>query len=164
MAESPSFDRDFKLWVLLHQTRDAIQKTADKELRRFGLSPMEAALIFAVHSIGERATPAEISRWLFRESHSVSGLLDRMQKKGLVRRSKDLDKKNLVRVSLTDKARQFYNAYAEMKAIDTVLSCLSEEERDCLGASLEKLRDKALDVLGVERAIPFPGPFESTSS
>jgi len=159
MAEVPSLDRDFKLWVLLHQTRDAIQKTADKELRRFGLSPMEAALIYAVHSIGDRATPAEISRWLFRESHSVSGLLDRMQKKGLIRRSKDLDKKNLVRVSLTEKAQQFYNTYAEMKAIQAVLSCLSEADRECLGASLEKLRDRALDILGVEKAVPFPGPF-----
>lgn len=162
MTQSRSFDRDFKLWVLLHQTRDAVHKTAEKELRRFGLSPMEAALIFAVHSIGERATPAEISRWLFRESHSVSGLLDRMAKKGLVRRSKDLDKKNLVRVSLTEKAQQFYNTYAEIKAIDTVLSSLSEEEREQLGASLEKLRDTALDTLGVEREMPFPGPFESS--
>ena len=84
MIDLTSVDRDFKLWVLLHQTRDAVHKSAEKELRRFGLSPMEAALLFAVHAIGERATPAEISRWLFRESHSVSGLLDRMEKKGLV--------------------------------------------------------------------------------
>ena len=159
MTESPSFDRDFKLWVLLHQTRDAVYKMSEKELRRFDLSPMEAALIFAVHCIGERATPAEISRWLFRESHSVSGLLDRMQKRGLVRRSKDLDKKNLVRVSLTEKAKQFYNAYGEMKAIDRALSSLSEAERQQLGALLERLRDTALDAMGVERAMPFPGPF-----
>jgi len=158
MTAFPSVNRDFKLWVLLHQVRDAVHKASDKELRRLGLSPMEAALIFAVNAIGDRATPAEISRWLFRESHSVSGLLDRMEKKGLVRRSKDLEKRNLVRISLTEKAKQFYNTYAEMKVVESVLSVLSDEERQQLAKTLEELRDRALEVLGVEKEPPFPGP------
>lgn len=158
MIDLMSVDRDFKLWVLLHQTRDAVHKSAEKELRRFGLSPMEAALLFAVHAIGERATPAEISRWLFRESHSVSGLLDRMEKKGLVKRSKDLDRKNLVRISLTDKSAEFCGTYAEMKVIDRILGALSEEERQRLAAYLKRLRDRALEDLGIERELPFPGP------
>lgn len=158
MTDPATLDRDLKLWVLLHQTRDAAFKVGDKELRRLGISPMEAALIFAVQCIGDRATPAQISRWLFRESHSVSGLLDRMEKKGLIRRSKDLDRRNLVRISLTEKAQRFYNSYAEMKAIDTLLSVLSEEEQAQLGEYLQRLRDKALDVLGKEKELPFPGP------
>lgn len=158
MIDLTSVDRDFKLWVLLHQTRDAVHKSAEKELRRFGLSPMEAALLFAVHAIGERATPAEISRWLFRESHSVSGLLDRMEKKGLVKRSKDLERKNLVRISLTDKSADFCRTYAEMKVIDRILGALSQEERKRLAAYLKRLRDRALEDLGIERELPFPGP------
>lgn len=158
MIDLTSVDRDFKLWVLLHQTRDAVHKAAEKELRRFGLSPMEASLLFAVHAIGERATPAEISRWLFRESHSVSGLLDRMEKKGLVKRSKDLERRNLVRISLTDKSRQFYNTYAEMKVIDRILSSLTEDDRRKLAEYLTRLRDRAIEDLGIERELPFPGP------
>lgn len=102
MQDSSSVDRDYKLWVLLRQAADAIYKARSKELSPLGLSPMASAILFIILAIGERATPAEISRWMFREAHSVSGLLDRMEEKGLVRRTKDLEKKNLVRISLTD--------------------------------------------------------------
>ena len=50
--------------------------------------------------IGYRVTPAEISRRLLRESHSISQILNRMENKGLVRWVKDLERKNLVRLIL----------------------------------------------------------------
>ncbi len=154
----PPIDQDIKLWVLLHQTRDAAYKVTEKELRPLGLSPMEAGVLFVVNATGERATPAEISRWLFRESHSVSGLLDRMEQKGLVKRNKDLGKRNLVRISLTEKARKIADSYSEPKAIRRVLASLTEEQREQLGQLLQVLRDAELADLGFERALPFPGP------
>ena len=102
-------DQDYRLWVLLHQTRDAVHIARKKELGRFEISTIQAAALFIIQAIGEQATPAEISRWLFRKPHSVSGLLNRMEKEGLVKKTKDLDKKNLVRVTLTEKGRQAYN-------------------------------------------------------
>lgn len=154
----PPIDQDVKLWVLLHQTRDAAYKVTEKELRPLGLSPMEAAVMFVVNAADERATPAEISRWLFRESHSVSGLLDRMERRGLVKRNKDLQKKNLVRISLTEKAREIAESYAGPKAIHRILAALTDEQRDQLGECLQTLRDTLLADLGFERALPFPGP------
>jgi DNA-binding MarR family transcriptional regulator len=154
----PPIDQDVKLWVLLHQTRDAAYKVTEKELRPLGLSPMEAGVLFVVNATGERATPAEISRWLFRESHSVSGLLDRMEQKGLVKRNKDLEKRNLVRISLTDKAREIADSYLGTKTLHRILAALTEEQRQQLGQSLQILRDTALADLGFERALPFPGP------
>ena len=154
----PPIDRDLKLWVLLHQTRDAAYRATEKELRRVGISPIEAAVLFVVNSTGERATPAEISRWLFREAHSVSGLLDRMEHKGLVKRNRDLERKNLVRISLTDKGRRIANSYVETRAVHRILASLTEEQRGQLAQSLQTLRDTALDDLGFERKPPFPGP------
>lgn len=154
----PPIDEDLKLWVLLHQTRDAAYKVTEKELRRLDISPMEAAVLFVVNATGERATPAEISRWLFRESHSISGLLDRMEDKGLVRRNKDLDRRNLVRVSLTDKARDLAAEFDTPQLISRMLSTLSGEQRRQLAQCLQLLRDRALEELRIDKPPTFPPP------
>ena len=79
MQGASSADKDYELWVLLHQTKDAVYKARDKELMELGISPIMAAVLVIVEAIDGPATPAEISRWLFRESHTVSGLLQRME-------------------------------------------------------------------------------------
>jgi len=149
-------DEDFKLWGLLGQTADVVLRVRWKELNRYGISPIEAGVLFAIQAIGERATPAEITRWLLREPHTVSELLNRMEKEGLVTKTKDLERKNLVRVSITEKGRQAYRQSTKRKSIHKVMSTLSEEERRQLMASLEKLRNRALKELKVEHKPRFP--------
>jgi DNA-binding MarR family transcriptional regulator len=157
MKDFPSVDEDYKLWVLLNQAADTTLRARQKELDRYGISSAEAALLFAVQAIGERATPAEITRWLLREPHTVTELLNRMEKGGLVKKSKDLERKNLVRVSITEKGRQAYEQSTKRKSIHKVISSLSQQERQQLRLYLEKLRNKALGELREERPKPpFP--------
>lgn len=117
---------------------------------------MQAAVLFIVKAIGERATPAEISRWLFREPHTVFGLLDRMEEQGLVRRLNNLERKNLIRVVITKKGEEIYQRSRETKVIGTILSCLSSKQRQNLRSYLETLRDKTLEELRPRYQFPFP--------
>lgn len=112
--------------------------------------------MFVINALGDKATPAEISRWLFRESQSVSGILNRMEKQGLVRRDKDLGKKNLVRVALTEKGREVYGNCTKRESMHRIMASLSGEQRQQLIACLENLRDAALKYLGEEQEMPFP--------
>ena len=146
----------YELWVLLHQTRDAVYKAREKELRPYTVSPEQVAVLNTVQAIGNAATPAEISRWLFRESHSVSGILSRMQKQGLVRRVKDLDKKNLVRVEITERGQQILSQSTKREVINRIMSTLSPQECQQLRSCLDKLLGKALMELGMERKLVFP--------
>lgn len=157
MEDISSADQDYKLGVLLHQARDAVFKARDKELRQHGISsPIQAAVLFIVRAIGGEATPAKISRWLLREPHSVSAILNRMEKEGLVRKTKDLEKKNLIRVTLTEKGQKAYDQSRESKCIKRILSSLSKEQQEQLLLLLWTLRNKALEELGMEGKIPFP--------
>lgn len=151
-----STDKDFELSVLLNITSDAILRARDKELSKHGISSIEAGVLFIVQAVGDRTIPAEISRWIFREQHTVSALLSRMVKKGLIRKTKDLEKKNLVRVSLTDKGKQAYENSLGRESIHQIMSALSEEERQQLSLSLRTLRDKAFEALRIEYKPPFP--------
>ncbi len=78
MLENPTYN----LWILLSQTRTAIFKAREKELGQYGITVVEAGAYFTIKSIGGQTTPAQISRWLFREHHTITALLNSMERKG----------------------------------------------------------------------------------
>jgi len=145
-------DEEYKLWVLLHQTTDATLRARQKELDEFGISVVEVSVLEIIHL--NNATPAAISRQIFREPHSVSALLNRMEKKGLLTKAKDLDRKNMVRVSIADKGLEA--CYKSTRnSIYRIISSLSAQEQRQLESCLLKLRTKAFKELTVE---PKPPP------
>ena len=156
MKDSLYDDQDYKLWGLLHQVKHAIARARGRELSRYGITNTKAAALFVIQAIGHQATPSEISRWLFREPHSVSNLLSRMEKEGLITKANDLDRKNLIRVALTDKGHQLYNQSAKRESIHWIMSSLSDEERRQLLSFLTTLRRRALQKLGIDKIPPFP--------
>jgi DNA-binding MarR family transcriptional regulator len=146
----------YKLWVLLAQTRRALLKLRQRELGLYGISSKHSALMFTVEAIADKATIAEISRWLFLEPHGVSELVTRMERKGLVKRAKDLGNKKLVRVILTKKGCEICNKTRKLEYLTRIMSCLSEEERQQLASYLYRLRDRALDELVTKYELPYP--------
>ena len=141
-------DADYSLWLLLIHTRDAIGRLRRKELQQLDINGRQAATLRIIHLLGDNATPTEVSRWLFREPHSVSEILTRMQKNGLIRRV-DSGRKNRVRILLTEKGREANNHSTKRESIHKIMSCLCEQERQQLQLLLQKLRDRALEELGV---------------
>ena len=149
-------DQDYSLWMLLSQASDAMFKAREKELNGNGVTAMEATALFIIQAIGDRATPAEISRWILREPHSVSALLDRMERRGLIKRTKDLEWKNMVRVTITEQGKEAYEMSTVRESIHNIISVLSAEEFRQLSSYLRKLRDRALREANIGYEMPFP--------
>jgi DNA-binding MarR family transcriptional regulator len=148
--------QDYELWALLEQACHMAVETRERELIRLGITGVQAAVLFAIEAIGDKATPAEISRWTLRESQSTSAILDRMEKAGLVVKAKDLERKNMVRIAMTEKGERAYRESMKRKSSQKLLSPLSETERQELRSYLERVRNKALRLLGVAYKPPFP--------
>ena len=150
-----SVDKDYQLWVILEQARSAILTAREKELAKYDTSTMKAAVLFIADSIGSEATPAEISRWILRRPHTVSGILDRMEKDGLINKTKDLERKNMVRVTITDRGKKTLQQSRKRESIHRSLTSLSESEKEKLYTVLEKIRDRALKMAAVPKP-PYP--------
>lgn len=158
MQEMPLTDSDFNMWTLLTRTRHAIYRAEQKELSGFGISPEESAVLFAIYKIVNDSaipTPAEISRRIFRESQSVSAIIDRMVQEGLVKKVRDLDKKNLVRVVVTEKGQHAFEESTKRTALHKIMASLSEEEYQQLSLSLKKLFVEALGYIGMADRLPY---------
>ncbi len=153
-------DEDYRIWTLLAQTRALLYMARGRELIQYDITPRQAAALFAIQAFDSKATPAKVSRRLCREPHTVSSLLSRMEGEGLIRKTKDLDRKNLVRITLTEKGKKAYAQSLRRESIQEIMSTLSKEERQQLSSCLEKLRDKALFVLGKSKKTLYPLPNE----
>ena len=151
-----SEDKDFNLWVLLHQARDAVFKAREKELSQYGITTMESGVLFIIQRLGDKATPAEISRWIFREHHTVTSLLSRMERKGLITKARDLDRKNMWRVRVTEKGQKAYRQSVKRESIHMAMSPLSENERKQFESILREVRDESLKYSITEVTLPFP--------
>jgi len=156
-------DEAYNLWWFLARTREILYKARQAELDRYNISARQASVMFVIQAIGNKATPAKIARLLFREPHTVSAILKNMERRGLVRKTKDLDKKNLVRVVLTDKGLEAYRKSEKRESVHKIMSALSKEKYQQLRSCLEILQEEGLAELGIERKLPFQ-PFEHSSS
>ena len=146
----------YYLWVLFSQTRDAIVKVRERELQSYGISERHAQLLFIIKLIGRDATPAGIARWLFREPHSISEILNRMEKQGLIRKVKDLKRKNQVRIEITEKGEDQYRRSFIPRNIPDTFSKLSEGEQRQFIAILMKLRETAIEDISARLEVPLP--------
>jgi len=154
----------YEIWVLLHQTRDAIATARENELKETGISMIQAAVLFIVNAIPGPATPNEIARWIFRTPQTVHVVLKQMEKQGLVRRRKNLKRKNLVHISLTKKGEKaLAESQEKLGVIGEILSCLPKEERSQFYTSLGKLRASAFTKIKTE-GLPFPEASERQSN
>jgi DNA-binding MarR family transcriptional regulator len=148
-SENPLFaDRDYRLWALLHQTRHTMHEALKKEMQPLGVSPRQVAALLIIEAIDKPATPSRISYWLMRDRASVSVLLDRMERKGLINKTRDPDNKNSIEVTLTAKGKRVYNRIISSEMIHEMFSALSDEQHQQLMNCLDLLWGKALEVLG----------------
>jgi len=148
-------DKDYHLLKLLTQAKDLVAKLREQELRQYGITSRRAAILYEVQRMGGEATPAEIARRTLREAHTISTILSRMEKDGLIKKTKDLNRKNLIRVVLTEKGQQAYQQSTKRESIHRVASSLDEAEREELRAYLQRIRDRAFEELQMDRRPPF---------
>jgi DNA-binding MarR family transcriptional regulator len=141
-------DEVYKLWVLLHRVVELIERAREKELAKYGVPIRQVATLFAINAYDDKATLTQLADFLGRRPHTISSILSRMEKDGLVRKRADETRHNVVRVALTDKGRRAYAATTHRQSINNILTSLAGNEQSQLGQFLERLEKEAQAELG----------------
>jgi DNA-binding MarR family transcriptional regulator len=158
-----SIVESYRVFQLLRYTADAIHRAREYELKKYNLTPEQAGALVCILSLGDNATQAELSRWLFRLPNSITILINRMEKMGLVKKRPDKKRKNIVRLSLTKKGNEAYLHSIEFKAFGPIIEVLPEEKRQQLKSILETIRGKAFENLHLDIKT-YSGCFEKALS
>ena len=135
---------DKEIWLTISRARHAQYKTRQKELAPYNVTPMQSYILSIIKELGDEATPKKIAKVAFRDAPTISTQLQKMEKKGLLKKVRDFPAKNLFRVLLTEKGWEIYNHVLEAKTIHNIISILSDEERRQTKSIMEKLFVKAI--------------------
>ena len=141
MAQQIKADKDYTLLTQLLQVADIFIKIRERELLPQNLSATAAEILFLVDALGQDVTPAKLSRMTLREPHSTSGILMRMEKHGLIKRTKNMERKNMIRITLTAKGEKVLSQVMKKEGTVNVLSRLTAEQRSKLMKSLSILKE-----------------------
>jgi DNA-binding MarR family transcriptional regulator len=142
-------DKYYRLWLLLSQTRSALFKARQARVGHY-LHPNQATALIAIWAANGQATPAMLARELFLERHTVSELISRMEKKGLVNKNRDEKKRNVVRITITEKGRRIGHQMIQIDFIRQMMSNLTDEQQVQLRTGLTILLKAALNELGIK--------------
>lgn len=102
-------------------------------------------------ALGNKCTPAKMSRILVRQPHTVSAIIDRMVKNGFLKKVKDMERKNWVRVIVTEKGEKAAAIARKGDPIPRVLGVLNQKELQVFHNYLERILTKAIDELALNR-------------
>ena len=144
-----------RFWSTFNEAYWAMIRVAEQELRALDLTMIQAAVLYWVKTSESPPTPADLARLLFRRPHTVLDLLGRMEKQGLVKRTRDPKRKNVSRIALTKKGEEAFKRQKEVRGIAWILSELTPGEGEIVLAALEKLRRKAIEELKSGLSAPY---------
>lgn len=110
------------------------------------MSQHSARLVLAVLIAGDGVVQQELVNCTHLRAPTVSVILQKMEKEGMVVRRTDSDDQRHIRVYLTEKGRRVdAEIISKIKQLDRIaLSGLTAEEIDCLMILLRKIRDNLL--------------------
>ena len=110
----------------------------DARVSRYDVTPVQAHVLMYLHQHGGQAPQRELTEFLRAKPSTVNGVLDRMEEKGLARRSDIGEDARRRLITLTDKGREQQSRFTE--------SFLANEEAMVRGFSPAE-RETLLDLL-----------------
>ena len=137
---------------ILRQTWAALNKAAETRLAKAHLTPEKVAVLWACRDYPGTVTPAELSRLVFRENQTVAGLLNRMEKEGLVKRVPKRKGHPFTEVKLTAKGEKACGPGIQVMkgVVKDLVATMPQNKQEQLQKLLLELRDRALDDLHME--------------
>jgi DNA-binding MarR family transcriptional regulator len=142
-----------ELWSLLDRTAFAISRLREIELSQFGLTIPQSAILHTLHVQGGALTLQDLGKNRMRQHHSISTLISRMTKIGLVLRTKTANGKRY-QIKISPTGQKVYGKVTET-SLRMVFSSLSEKEKRGLADDLIPLLEKARYLLGMSQTTPF---------
>lgn len=120
--------------------RAAVFAAVDREVTPWGISSAQGAiLIYIAHGRGNRA--ADIARDYSYDTGSMTRMIDRLVKKGLIRRVRDETDRRSVRLELTPKGTKLTDELPAVaaRALNKLLRGFSRPELDQLKGYLDRM-------------------------
>ncbi|MGN7454093.1 MarR family winged helix-turn-helix transcriptional regulator [Paenibacillus pasadenensis] len=129
-----------KVFVVLSKAYRSVMDPAIRDMKGYGLSPSEFTVLEVLYNKG-RIPLQQIGEKILVTSGSVTYNIDKLEKKGLLRRIPSPDDRRVTFAELTDEGRQLFDSIFPSHAehIHRLTGALDTEEKRQLSELLKKL-------------------------
>lgn len=140
-------------WNLLQQTYLLAFRHLEGLTAQVGLSYSQAAALGVLSTAGRALPLSHLARYLTQEAQSTTELADRLERRGLVRRTRDARDRRLVLLELTDEGRALFADLqpAIVAGCEQLFADHSERDRTTFADLLSPIRERAAGLLGIEQ-------------
>jgi DNA-binding MarR family transcriptional regulator len=147
-------NQDINLYILLDQTDSIITNAIELEIKHLRMTQPQVRVLTMLSREDRPVTLDELANWTLKEFNSVSTLINRMEKKGLIKKVKKTGELKTY-VTLTEKGSNLYHKQITERSIHLIFDKLTSEEKQQLDLILKKLRDTTRDLMGLDYRPPF---------
>lgn len=153
--DKDSIRRETLPLMTLVDAGNVAQRGMEKRLSHLKLSVAQQRILALVYLAKESLTPSMLAALLLQETHSVSGLLNRLEDRDLITRTRDRRDRRVVWVGLTPAGRK-----AAEEAIDIAIQMSKEFEPALKGPKssdmiegVRQVRDLGFKITGVREDV-----------
>lgn len=125
---------------LLTTAQHAVFQEMSAQLSKFDVTPVQYGVMYCLW-VNKKNSPKEIAEELRLENSTISGVLERMEKKGLIKRKVSKEDRRFVEIILTDKGNDLEEPILETveEVNRIVLKDMGQQEQEALKESLRHL-------------------------
>jgi MarR family transcriptional regulator, 2-MHQ and catechol-resistance regulon repressor len=140
-----------KLWVVLARAFDAVERHSRASITRTGLGTTEFGVLEALYHKGEQPV-CDVQRRILVESSSTTYVVDKLVKRGLVRRRHSTADRRVILLALTPAGRRLIREHfpSHAEAIRDAVAALSPREQAQAARLLRSLGLGAAERLKIE--------------
>jgi DNA-binding MarR family transcriptional regulator len=156
MKQEKITPNEHRLWVIVHQNYDLMTRGEDEMLGKQGVTSQQFLILWIIKFLSEiKEEPviiADLAPILYRRLNSISLIIDRMEKNGLVKKVRDLPDRRAIRLQLTKKAEKLFNTASKpnREYIKRIFSAFSEKEQETFLALMKKFKKSLNEELNIE--------------
>jgi DNA-binding MarR family transcriptional regulator len=138
---------EHEISVMLRHVVLLMTKARRNELAHLGITPPQIGVLHFAQKFKTPCTVIQLREMMRRSNSSLVAIINRLERKGLLKRGADSQSKKYTRIFLTEKGKDVYKKAVDLSAFNTIVSSLPEEDQQRLKSYLITLNDASQKIL-----------------
>ncbi|QQK75048.1 MarR family transcriptional regulator [Salicibibacter cibarius] len=133
-------DLSLKLLVVLMKAEHAIASATQADMKRYGLTPSEFAVLELLYHKGDQPIQ-QLGKRILLTSGSLTYVVDKLEKKGMLERIRCTEDRRVVYASINEAGKTFMaRVFPQHRAsVHNIFAQLSDEEKETMIALLKRV-------------------------
>jgi DNA-binding MarR family transcriptional regulator len=140
--------RAVNFWLCV-KFADTIKRYCEITMKKDDISPLHAMAMFHLVCAGGSSTPTHLAEMMFRSKHSVTKIVDNLEKEGFIIRDFSSKDRRVTHIKMTSAGLEYLrkNQNKGNQRARQVMDCLDIPEQEMLVDQTEKLCVQMTDIL-----------------